>query len=348
MTGQSIVLVTGGAGYIGSRLVPKLLAAGHRVRVLDAEYFINGLLPWIDHPQFEFIKSDIRDKRAVEAALSGAGTVIHLAAVANDPSFSCDAELSRSININCLPHLMGSAKRSGCRRFIYASSASVYGINEEPFVDERQPCVPITDYNRYKAEGESILFELTAPSFETVAVRAATVCGWSPRQRLDLTVNVLTASALARQEITVFGGGQYRPNIHIDDLSRLYSTLVQRDSLGQLCGCAVNAGCDNRTVSEIAIEVKEIVDRYFGVNIPIRTTASDDVRSYRLDSALVQRALGFECVHTIRDAVLELCERFQAGWFSESADILTDPHYHNVRNMQCADWSFSSTEGRSC
>lgn len=348
MTIQSIVLVTGGAGYIGSRLVPKLLAAGYRVRALDTEYFINGLVPWIAHPHFEFIKGDIRDRRAVGAALSGVATVVHLAAVANDPSFLCDPELSRSINIDCLPYLMDRAKRNGCKRFIYASSASVYGINEQPLVDERQPCVPITDYNRYKAEGESVLFGLTDASFETVAVRAATVCGWSPRQRLDLTVNILTASALARREITVFGGGQYRPNIHIDDLCRLYTMLVQRDSLGQLCGGAVNAGCDNRTVSEIANEVKKIVDRYFGVSIPIRSIASDDVRSYRLDSGLVHRTLGFEFVYTIRDAVLEICERFQAGWFNGSVDILTDPRYHNVRNIQCSDWSFALAGGRPC
>lgn len=348
MTVHSIVLVTGGAGYVGSRLVPKLLAAGYGVRVLDAEYFINGLVPWLAHPRFEYIKGDIRDRPAVEGALRGVAIVVHLAAVANDPSFACAPELSRSINIDCLPHLMQSAKRCGCKRFIYASSASVYGINEELVVDERQPCVPITDYNRYKAEGESILFGLTDSSFETVAVRAATVCGWSPRQRLDLTVNILTASALTRQQITVFGGRQYRPNVHIDDLSRLYTILVQRDSLGQLCGRAVNAGCNNRMVSEIAMEVKEIVDRYFGVSVPIKTKASGDVRSYRLDSELVRRELGFEFVYTIRDAVLEICERFQSGWFSSSTDILTDPRYHNVRNMQCTDWTFSAVEDRSC
>ncbi|MGF6093901.1 NAD-dependent epimerase/dehydratase family protein [Pseudomonas sp. 18175] len=348
MTNQSIVLVTGGAGYIGSRLVPKLLAAGYRVRVLDAEYFINALVPWVAHPRFEFIRGDIRDRVAIDAALSGVTTVVHLAAVANDPSFACDPEVSRSINIDCLPHLIRSAKHSGCKRFIYASSASVYGISDEPNVDEHQPCVPITDYNRYKAEGESILFGLTDASFETVAVRAATVCGWSPRQRLDLTVNILTASALARQEITVFGGAQYRPNIHIDDLCRLYTMLVQCDSLGQLCGCAVNAGADNRTICDIAVEVKHIVECYFGVCIPIRTTASDDVRSYRLDSALVQRALGFKFVYTVRDAVLEICERYQSGWFGDSTGILTDPRYHNVRNMQCTDWSFSAVERRSC
>jgi len=347
MTGSSIVLVTGGAGYIGSRLVPKLLASGYRVRVLDAGYFTSDLHAWLAHSHLEFIKGDIRDRSTVERALLGVDTVVHLAAVANDPSFGCAPQLSRSINFDCLPHLMDSAKRSGCRRFIYASSASVYGINDKPSVDESQPCVPITDYNRYKAEGEEILFGLADPSFETVAVRAATVCGWSPRQRLDLTVNILTASALTRGEISVFGGGQYRPNIHINDLTRLYAMLVQRGSLGRLCGRAVNAGCDNRTVTEIAIEVKEVVDRYFGISIPIKTVSSDDVRSYRLDSALVQRELGFEFAYTIRDAVLEICEQFQSGWFSGSADILTDQRYHNLRNMQCTDWSFSAAEDRS-
>lgn len=348
MTEPTCVLVTGGAGYIGSRLVPRLLAAGHRVRVLDAQFFSNGLERLGHHPGLEAIKGDIRDKRTIERSLRGVATVIHLAAVANDPSFNSDPALSRSINIDCLPHLMKSAKRQGCRRFIYASSASVYGINDEPVVDERQPCVPITDYNRYKAEGENILFDLTSPSFETVAVRAATVCGWSPRQRLDLTVNILTASALARGEITVFGGRQYRPNVHVGDLSRLYTALVRRDSLGTVCGRAVNVGYENHTVADIAAQVKDVVDRYFSADVPITTTASNDVRSYRLDSSLVRRELGFEFAYTIRDAVLEICDQWQSGWFQDSADVLSDPRYHNLVNMRVSDWSFASSAGRPC
>ncbi|QQZ39504.1 SDR family oxidoreductase [Pseudomonas sp. SK3(2021)] len=348
MSKPSVVLVTGGAGYIGSRLVPKLLAAGYRVRVLDALFFANGLEQLMKHPHLEFIKGDIRDKPAVEKALQGAQTVIHLAAVANDPSFNSAPELGQSINIDCLPHLMSSAKRLGCRRFIYASSASVYGINAEPFVDENQPCVPITDYNRFKAEGEKLLFELTDPSFETVAVRAATVCGWSPRQRLDLTVNILTASALARGQITVFGGSQYRPNVHIGDLTRLYTMLVQRESLGSLCGTAINVGYENHTVTDIANQVKDIVDRYFHTDVPITTTSSDDVRSYRLDSRRVQQHLGFEFIYSIRDAVLEICEQWQSGKFKDSGDVLADIRYHNVRNMQQNDWSFESSGAVSC
>lgn len=348
MSKISVVLVTGGAGYIGSRLVPKLLGAGYQVRVLDALFFSNGLEQFMSHPRLEFIKGDIRDKVIVEKALCGVGTVVHLAAVANDPSFNSAPELGQSINIDCLPYLMGSAKRLGCQRFIYASSASVYGINAEPFVDESQPCVPITDYNRFKAEGEKLLFDLTDSSFQTVAVRAATVCGWSPRQRLDLTVNILTASALARGEITVFGGSQYRPNVHIGDLTRLYTMLVQRESLTSICGSAINVGHENHTVTDIASQVKDIVDQYFSTNVPITTTASDDVRSYRLDSRRVQQQLGFEFIYSIRDAVLEICEQWQSGKFTDSGDVLSDTRYHNVRNMQYNDWSFEPSGGASC
>ncbi|CDL84666.1 NAD-dependent epimerase/dehydratase family protein [Xenorhabdus szentirmaii] len=348
MTQSSTILVTGGAGYIGSRLVPKLLAAGYQVRVLDAQFFPNGLRDFLSHPRLEFIKGDIRDAALVENALRGITTVIHLAAVANDPSFNSDPEVSRSINIACLPHLMESAKRLGCRRFIYASSASVYGVNDQPVVDESQPCVPITDYNRYKAEGETVLFGLTDPGFETIAVRAATVCGWSPRQRLDLTVNILTASALSQGKITVFGGSQYRPNVHIGDLTRLYTALVQCDSLGSLCGRAINVGYENHTVADIALQVKEVVDRYFGTHVPITTTSSDDVRSYRLDSGLVQKELGFQFVYTIRDAVLELCEKWQSGDFIDSADVLRDPRYHNMLNMKLVDWSFNPSRSLLC
>ena len=348
MNEHKAVLITGGAGYVGARLVPSLLAAGNQVRVLDAQFFPNGLSGVINHPRLEFIKGDIRDRNIVDASLRGMQTVIHLAAVANDPSFNADPLLSRSINMDCLSHIMGAAKRLGCRRFIYASSASVYGINDEPIVDEKQPCRPITDYNRYKAEGEKILFDLADASFETIAVRAATVCGWSPRQRLDLTVNILTASAIARGVITVLGGNQYRPNVHIGDLCRLYALLVQRESLDTLCGRAINVGYQNHTVADIASRVKQVVDRYLCKDTPIATRASDDVRSYRLDSGLIERELGFQFVYTIRDAVLELCEQWQSGFFLDSDDPMTDSRYHNLINMRQSDWSFVSSSNQSC
>jgi nucleoside-diphosphate-sugar epimerase len=161
-------------------------------------------------------------------------------------------------------------------------------------------------------------------------------------------VNILTASALARGEITVFGGSQYRPNVHIGDLTRLYTMLVERESLGEVSGTAINVGYENHTVTDIASQVKEIVDRYFRTNVPITTTHSDDVRSYRLDSRRVQQTLGFEFIFSIRDAIVEICEQWQSGNFKDSGDVLADIRYHNVRNMLHNDWSFQASGGASC
>lgn len=338
MSKTPLVLVTGGAGYIGSRLVPKLLAAGLRVRVLDAGYFVEKMTVELFGSNFEFVKGDIRNRQVVSSAMRGVKTVVHLAAVANDPSFSCDPVIARSINMDCLPHIISAAKKAGCQRFIYASSASVYGISELPVVDESHPCVPLTEYNIYKAQGESILFDLEGASFETIAVRAATVCGWSPRQRLDLTVNLLTAKALAHGEISVFGGGQFRPNIHIDDLARVYSLLVQCDSLGSARGAPLNAGRDNFTVADIALQVKAVVEQYCGRKIFINSVSSDDVRSYRLDSQRLQKVFDFKFVHTVQGAILELCDRWASGWFDNSMNVMTDKRYHNVLNMRQNDW----------
>lgn len=338
MANCQVVLVTGGAGYVGSRLVPKLLAAGYVVRVLNSVFFDNGLSLLLNHPNLQFFYGDIRDEELVGQLLRDAAVVVHLAAVANDPSFSCDPDVARSINMDCLPYLMRTAKNLGCRRFIYASSASVYGVSDKPVVDETHCCVPLTDYNVYKAQGENILYELEAPSFETIAVRAATVCGWSPRQRFDLTVNVLTARALKCGEINVFGGTQFRPNIHIDDLARLYMLLVGCESFGAARGAAVNAGYENFTVADIAVQVKAVVDIYVGGDVSINTVASEDLRSYRLDSRKIQSLFGFQCAYTIRDAVLEICDKWHAGWFDNSDDVMTDARYHNVLNMKQKDW----------
>lgn len=342
MDNNKIILVTGGAGYVGSRLIPKLLAAGYYVRVLDALFFCNGIKTLLGHSFLEFLEGDVRDMSVVEQAMRGVHTVIHLAAVANDPCFNLAPEVGQSINMDCLPYLMRTAKRLGCQRFIYASSASVYGVNSAPLVNESQECIPITDYNRFKAEGEKILLGLADSNFHTVAVRAATVCGSSPRQRLDLTVNILTISALAHGEITIFGGEQYRPNVHVNDLARFYMMLVQRDSLMMVNGQALNVGCENHTVAEIGNLVKRIVDSYFLINVPIKTIFSNDVRSYRLDSSRIRNQLGFEFVYSIRDAVLELCELWQSGAFKDSGNVLMDSRFHNVLNMQESDWSFQS------
>ncbi|MDP3723127.1 MAG: SDR family oxidoreductase, partial [Candidatus Omnitrophota bacterium] len=204
------VLVTGGAGYVGCVLVPKLLEAGYAVVVYDLMLFGSEGLP--SHPRLKVIQGDLRDLPAVSAALAGVDSVIHLACISNDPSFELDPALSKSINYDCFEPLVAASRSAGVTRFIYASTSSVYGVSEAPDVTEEHPLVPLTDYNRYKGLCEPILLRYQSPGFTTVILRPATVCGYSPRMRLDLTVNILTNHAVCKRVITVLGGSQKRPN----------------------------------------------------------------------------------------------------------------------------------------
>lgn len=323
-------LITGGAGYIGSVLTRRLLSRGVRVRVLDLQIFGNGLADVID-PRLENVIGDFRDAGTFRSALDGIDIVVHLGAVANDPSFDLDPALGRSINYDCLDHVFRLPAEAGVRRLIYASSASVYGVSTAPEVDERHPLVPLTDYNRYKAMGEQLLFDLTTPQFETVAVRAATVCGVSPRQRLDLTVNLLTAQAVAAGHVTVFGGSQYRPNVHIEDLVSVYERLVLDESLGALSGQPLNAGNENRTVTEIAEAVADRTRLLLGSPVVLSTIRSDDLRSYRLTSTRLAATLGIRPRRSIALACDEVCTAIIEG---RLRDPLTDPRYYNVRLMK--------------
>ena len=221
------ILVTGGAGYVGAVLVPKLLAKGHHVRVLDlylyGEDVLDGCKP---NERLEEVRGDIRDREPAGSCLRDRDTVIHLACISNDPSCDLDPRMTKSINYDAFLPLVRQSKAAGVERFVFASSSSVYGVSDEPNVSEEHPLVPISDYNRYKAMCEDVLAEEQSPSFATVIIRPATVCGYSPRLRLDLTVNILTNHAVNKGQITVFGGDQYRPNIHIEDLTDLYGDLV--------------------------------------------------------------------------------------------------------------------------
>ena len=330
---MSRVFVTGGAGYVGAVLVPRLLAAGHDVTVLDLFVFGDYLPPESSSaPSLRKVNGDIRDVALLERAIPGHDAVIHLACISNDPSFALDPALSRTINYDCFEPLVVAAKRSGVRRFVYASTSSVYGVSDKPDVTEDHPLVPLTDYNKYKGLCEPLLFKHQSAGFTTVTIRPATVCGYSPRLRLDLTVNILTMSALTKGRITVFGGSQQRPNIHIDDVVDLYLLLLELPD-AMIAGQTYNAGYQNHTVAEIAEIVRAVVTREVPsrANVDIVTTPSDDLRSYHISSEKIRRELGFVPKRTIEDAVRDLKDAFDARRLT---DPLNNPMYFNIKRMQ--------------
>jgi nucleoside-diphosphate-sugar epimerase len=324
------VMVTGGAGYVGSRLVPKLLEAGHKVTVLDLFIYGAGVFNGVSrHPNLRQVKGDIRDPKAVKSALKGCDAVIHLACISNDPSFELDPSLGRSINYDCFRPLVRAAKQAGVKRFVYASSSSVYGIKEEENVTEELALKPLTDYSKFKAMCEEVLESERAPGFVTLTLRPATVCGYSPRLRLDLTVNILTNHAVNNGKITVFGGGQRRPNINIEDMTDLYvRSLEWPDEM--IDGKVFNAGYENHTVTQLA----ELVRDQVGDGVAIVTTPTDDHRSYHVSSEKISRELGFRPKRTIEDAVRGLVSAFAAGKIPNS---LTDDCYYNVKRMQAVE-----------
>jgi nucleoside-diphosphate-sugar epimerase len=327
------VLVTGGAGFVGAVLVPRLLRRGYRVRVLDLYLFGTEPLAAVrGHPELEEIRGDIRARQTVEKAVAGVDAVIHLACISNDPSCELDPGLTRAINHDAFAPLVDASRDRGVRRFIFASSSSVYGVSDAPSVTEEHPRLPITDYNRYKALCEDLLFAREAPGFTTVSIRPATVCGRSPRQRLDLVVNILAAQALARGTITVLGGAQQRPSIHIQDMVDLYELLLEVPA-PLIAGQAFNAAHANHTVAELATLVKRVVeaDRPEGGPVAIETAPSNDPRSYHICTDKIRRRLGFAARRTIEDAVRDLAAAFRDGSIREA---MSDDRYYNVRLMK--------------
>ena len=324
------VLVTGGAGYVGAVLVPKLLAHGYRVTVVDLYIFGEAALASVSgHPELRQVKGDIRDRALLERELTGVDAVIHLACISNDPSFELNPALGKSINYDAFLPLVDISKDRGVRRFIYASSSSVYGIKEEEDVTEDLPLTPLTDYSKYKALCEEVLLRAQAPGFTTLILRPATVCGDSPRLRLDLTVNILTNLAVNRGRITVFGGAQKRPNIHIEDVTDLYVQALEWDD-ARIAGETFNAGYENHTVAALAEMVRDVVGRE---HVAIETTPTNDHRSYHISSEKIKRALGFDPRHTVEDAVRDLTQAFRAGRIPDSMD---DPRYYNIKTMLAA------------
>jgi len=325
------VLVTGGAGYVGSLLVPQLLDIGYKVTAFDIMYFGDHFLPK-DNPNLIVVKGDIRDTGKLAASMKGVDAVINLSCISNDASFELDEKLSTSINLDAFEPMVIAAKKAGVRRFIYASSSSVYGVSESPDVTEDHPLVPLTLYNKYKGMCEPLLFKHQSPEFTCVVIRPATLCGYAPRQRLDLSVNILTNHAINNGKITVFGGSQKRPNLHVQDMCDLYKLLLEVED-GKIAGQTFNAGFQNLAIMEIAQIAKRIVQQEFPEkgDVPIVTTPTDDIRSYHVNSDKIQRVIGFKPKHTIEDAVRDLCKAFKAG---KLPDSMHDTFYFNVRKLK--------------
>jgi nucleoside-diphosphate-sugar epimerase len=329
-TSKHHVMITGGAGYVGAVLTPKLLEMGHKVTVLDLYMYGDGVLEGArQYDGLREIHGDIRDPKAIEAAMEGCDTVIHLACISNDPSYDLDPELGKSINYDCFRPMIKAAKAAGVKRFIYASSSSVYGIKEEPNVHEGLELDPLTDYSKFKALCETVLEEEREPGFTTLTLRPATVCGYSPRLRLDLSVNILTNHAINNGKITVFGGEQLRPNIHIQDMTDLYIKAVEADA-SEIDGKIWNAGYENHSINKIA----EIVRHVIGEAVGIEVTPTDDNRSYHVSSEKIKTEFGFSAKHTIEDAVRDIKDAFDKGLVPDS---MTDSFYFNIKRMQEID-----------
>jgi nucleoside-diphosphate-sugar epimerase len=320
------VLVTGGAGYVGAVLVPKLIAAGYQVTVLDLYMYGEDVLKGSRGASLREVKGDIRDAEVVKQALQGCDAVIHLACISNDPSFELNPDLGKSINLDAFVPLVRASKDAKVRRFIYASSSSVYGIKDGVEVTEDLSLEPLTDYSRFKAECEVLLEQERAPGFTTVTIRPATVCGYSPRQRLDVVVNILTNLGVHKGEVSVFGGSQLRPNIHIEDMADAYMLLLQAPE-EKVNGKVYNAGYENHSVMQLA----EMVQRNVGPHVQLKVQNTNDLRSYHVSSKKIKDELGFEASHSIEEAVVDLIKAFKDGRLPNSMD---DPRYFNIKTMQ--------------
>ncbi|MCW4117017.1 SDR family oxidoreductase [Aurantimonas sp. MSK8Z-1] len=328
------VLVTGGAGYAGSLLCPQLLERGYTVTAYDTCWFGSEFLPH-DHPNFKLIKGDIRDTAKLREALEGIECVVNLACVSNDASFELDENLSTTINLEAFEPMVLAAKAAGVKRFVYASSSSVYGVSEQPNVTEDHPLVPLTLYNKYKGMCEPLLKKHTDDNFVGVIFRPATLCGYAPRQRLDLSVNILTNHAVNNNKITVFGGDQMRPNLHVQDYCNAVELLMTAPA-EKVQNETFNIGFQNMSIADLAVLVREVVEQEFPDKAPIDivTTPSNDNRSYHINSDKVTRVLGFQPRFTIEDAIRDLCKAFKEG---KLPDSMTDDRYFNVRTLKAKE-----------
>jgi nucleoside-diphosphate-sugar epimerase len=319
------VLVAGGAGYVGSKLVPELLKRGHEVTVFDL-YLYGKVLE--KHPKLTEVKGDVRNIAMVERALLGVNAVIHLACISNDPSFELNPQLGKEINLDAFKPFVVAAKEAGVERFIYASSSSVYGVKQVENVSEEMSLEPLTDYSKFKAQCEKILLKYQSDDFVTTVLRPATICGYAPRQRLDLVVNILTNLAYHTGKIKVMGGDQLRPNIHINDMVRAYLEVLESPK-ELVQGQIFNVGYGNESVMKLGEIVEKVVGKKRQVGISIEPT--NDPRSYHISSSKIQSVLGFIPKYTIEEAVNELVTAFETG---NLPDSLEDKKYFNIKMMK--------------
>ncbi len=323
------VLITGGAGYVGHVLAPRLLHEGYEVTVYDRLFF-GCRLP--NNPNLRVIQGDIRDTPKLASALKGQDAVLHLACISNDASFELDESLSKTINFDCFEPLVVAAKAAGVKRFVYCSSSSVYGVSNSPNVTEEHPLLPLTLYNKFKGMCEPVLWKHKSDDFTSVVIRPATLCGYSPRTRLDLSVNILTNHAVNKGVITVFGGMQMRPNLHIEDMVYAYLLMLTAPH-DKIHGETFNIGYENHSIADIALMAQKVV----GLEMPekgkidIVTTPSNDNRSYHVNSDKIFRVLGYRPKRTIEDAVHDLVRAFRNHLLDDSFD---NDWYYNVRTMK--------------
>lgn len=306
------ILITGGCGFVGTMLTQQLLADGHQITVVDTQWFGNFLTP---HPKLVILKQDIRDVDKIN--LEEVEVIVHLANIANDPGVELNPSLSWEVNVLAGQQLADRAVRAGIRQLIYASSGSVYGVKEEPQVTEDLLLVPISTYNKTKMVAERVFLSYK-DEMQIHVVRPATVCGWSPRMRLDVSVNMLTLQALKNSKITVFGGQQTRPNIHIQDMIRVYQHFIKKSDL--ISGC-YNAGFENISILKIAEKVSE------KIHSEILISESNDPRSYRQNSEKLM-ATGFTPQFGVDNAIDEIIEKFRMG------ELLDHDQCYTVRWMK--------------
>lgn len=318
------ILITGGAGYVGSKLVPRLLNLNYHISVLDLMIFGEDVLE--KNKNLSLIKGDIRDKDLLERIVPGHDIVIHLACISNDPSFELNPKLGKSINFDAFEPLVNISRKNNVNKFIYASSSSVYGIKSEKNVTEDMSLDPLTDYSRFKADCEKILNSYKTDDFVTTTIRPSTVCGFAKRQRLDLVVNILTNHAFHKKEIKVFGGEQLRPNIHIDDMIDSYIAIINAPNK-KINGEIFNVGFKNQTVFQLAENVQEILND----NVKIIKVKSNDNRSYHVSCEKIKDILGFQPKKTVKDAVIDLKDAFEKNLLPNSFE---DEKYFNIKRMQ--------------